>query len=64
VETEGGVVSVSVEVPARPTPLDHPAELPRTGGDLGGLVVIGLALVLLGAVILLAVRTQLERTHA
>lgn len=62
VEAEGAAVSVSVEVPARPAPPDVP--LPRTGWDAGTLVVIGFALVLLGSLLVLLVRTHLERTHA
>ena len=64
---EGAAVSVSVEVPVRPasTPAPGDAPLPRTGWDVGALVALGFALVLLGALVVLAVRTRLERTpHA
>ena len=67
-EAEGAAVSVSievVEVPSRPSsPPDAP--LPRTGWDAGALAAVGLALVLLGSIVVLLVRTRLERipTHA
>ena len=56
-------MSVTVEVPVRSAvPADAP--LPRTGWESGSLVAIGLALILLGSLIVLVVRTHLERTHA
>ena len=68
VEVAGAPVSVSVEVrtevPASP---DRPSTvpLPRTGWDAGGLAAVGLALILLGSIVVLLVRTQVERTtHA
>lgn len=68
VEAEGAAVAVSIEVthaPSRPASTPD-APLPRTGWDAGALTVIGLTLVLLGSILVLLVRTQLERipTHA
>jgi LPXTG-motif cell wall-anchored protein len=68
VNAEGAAVSVSVEVPvhtASPSvPTGPSAPLPRTGADVGPVVAVGLVLVLLGALLLLSVRTHLERSHA
>jgi LPXTG-motif cell wall-anchored protein len=63
VQADGAAVSVSVEVPVRPAAPRTDDTLPRTGWDAGALTALGFALVLLGALIVLAVRSRLERPH-
>jgi LPXTG-motif cell wall-anchored protein len=67
VEAEGTAVGVSIEVvavPASPVRPARPSEapLPRTGWEAGALTTIAVALILLGSIVVLLVRTTLERT--